>query len=146
VKFIHHPEFTLNPEAKDTDRHLKAGAKFTLSFAPKETAILIKKEKRQNIPDLQDYLQHSPGIFPDFDVIFVESLNKPPNGSLVILSADTSEDLIEYYERLPKVKILAITGKISKKVTNWKNIQCFDVNCPEQLSSLRTIISTAFEL
>ena len=42
IKFIHHPTLTLDPAGKDSSRHRSAGALFTLNFAPKETAVIIK--------------------------------------------------------------------------------------------------------
>jgi len=40
LKFIHHESFTIHAEGRDTARHWEAGAHFSISLAPGETAMV----------------------------------------------------------------------------------------------------------
>ncbi|MHA2168779.1 MAG: molybdopterin-guanine dinucleotide biosynthesis protein B [Candidatus Kariarchaeaceae archaeon] len=140
VKFIHHPHFTINPEAKDTDRHLKSGASFTISFAPKETTIMVRKKERDNIIQLEKYLQDRSDIVPSYDFIFIESLNDPPKDSLVILTGETQDDLLQYQANLLNCNIIAIAGKIGVTIKNWNDIPCFDINDQRSVTKLKELV------
>lgn len=134
LKFMHHPNFSINPMGKDTERHLKAGAIFTLSFAPRETAILIKKEERENLTDFKQYLNSKK--LPQYDLIFVESLNTPPAEIPVILTASTIDELETHSANLSENQIIAISGPVSSDKDSWNGISTFNLHNQTELKEL----------
>lgn len=121
IKFIHH-SLSIDPVGKDSSRHRKAGALYTINFAPQETAIILSKEQRETIEDGQRMINESSGILPEVDIIFCESLNNPPAKSNVFISANTTEDVDQYIEQLNECNILAIIGTIANKKEGKKKI------------------------
>lgn len=127
IKFTHHPHLGIDPVGKDTYRHRAAGGLFTLSFAPKETALIINRNQRDTLESIPYFLELNNQILPTVDVFFCESLNNPPYESPVILTAEKENDLTEFSKNLVKNKILAITGKITMLLKNWNNIPVYNV-------------------
>ena len=44
IKHVHHPGFSIDAKGKDTWRHSQAGAKIVVCVAPREIAIIKKRE------------------------------------------------------------------------------------------------------
>ena len=113
IKFIHHPNLTIDASGKDSSQHRKAGALFTISFAPKETAIIISKSQRETIFDAKEMLSKNDGIIPDCDIVFCESLNTPPANSLIFLSVNKIDEIEKYSANLHNCNVLGVIGAIS---------------------------------
>lgn len=121
IKFMHHPTLSIDPPGKDSSRHREAGALYSINFAPKETAIIVAKSKRDEINEVQKIISSLSNILPAIDLIICESLNNPPENSFVFISANSLNEVEKYSKNLIKCKILAIVGNIS----NDKNIHKF---------------------
>jgi molybdopterin-guanine dinucleotide biosynthesis protein B len=130
IKFIHHPHVTLDPPGKDSSRHRNAGALFSINFAPKETAIIITKEQRESIFDAKKILENNNQLLPPVDILICESLNTPPAGSFVFISANNKDDVETYAENLQDSKILGILGNISNMKLNNDVIGLFEQDIP----------------
>lgn len=113
IKFVHHPFLTLDKRGKDSSRHREAGALYTLNFAPKETAIIIGKNERQKIEDVQSLISSTDGVLPEVDVLLCESLNHPPANSYAFVSAKSIQDVDKYSNELDDCNILGIIGIIT---------------------------------
>ncbi|MHA2294530.1 MAG: molybdopterin-guanine dinucleotide biosynthesis protein B [Candidatus Hodarchaeales archaeon] len=140
IKFMHHPDITIDPSAKDSQRHRQAGALFTLCFAPKETALIIKRDKRDTIETVHDFLKLSTQVLPSVDILFCEGLKDVSPGSPIVLSGRKKEDLEFFNEKLDKSQIIAISGKISQHLSSWKGIPVIDIFKRGSLQKLASII------
>ena len=127
IKFTHHPHLGIDPIGKDTYRHRAAGGLFTISCAPKETALIINREQRDTLDIIPYFLELNNTILPHVDILFCESLNHPPPEVSIILTAEKENDLVTYSKDLLKDKILAITGKIAQSLPTWNNIPVYDI-------------------
>ena len=127
IKFIHHPTLTLDPAGKDSSRHRSAGALFTLNFAPKETAVIIKRDQRDTIERAKTIISSSGGILPDVDIILCESLNHPPPKSLVFLSANSYDEIDKYYKELVDCNVLGVIGTITNSKEAHKEFNSFQL-------------------
>ncbi|MEM2321259.1 MAG: molybdopterin-guanine dinucleotide biosynthesis protein B [Candidatus Bathyarchaeia archaeon] len=112
IKHIHHPDFSIDTEGTDTWRHMRAGTRVTIAFAPNEI-VVIKKTDSSSM-DLESIIK----LFKDeqLDVIFIEglhSLTAKRKDIPKIVTAKEPEDLMRTLEGTEPV--LAITGVIAKK-------------------------------
>lgn len=112
IKHIHHPDFSIDTEGTDTWRHIHAGARITIAFAPNEIAVIRKTDSSSM--DLESIIK----LFRDeqLDVIFIEglhSLTAKRKDIPKIVTAKEPEDLMRTLEGTEPV--LAITGVIAKK-------------------------------
>jgi len=116
IKRIHHPDFSIDTTGKDTWRHTRAGAKVTVSLAPKEIAIIKKTdtdlyERARDLDEIISLIDRE-----KLDIIFLEGLH-----SLVakrrdvpkIITAKNSEDL-ERTLNGTAPPIVAVTGLIAE--------------------------------
>ncbi len=142
VKFIHHEQMSLEPEGKDTRRHRDAGAAFTLALSPRETALLISRNFRDDLSILEQILLLSETLIPKPDFIFSEGPRKPPKHVPVILTAKNENELLELMKGLSHNPILAITGVIAEKLSSkWNDIPVFTID-DEGLQQLKLRIET----
>ncbi|MEM2341263.1 MAG: molybdopterin-guanine dinucleotide biosynthesis protein B [Candidatus Bathyarchaeia archaeon] len=114
IKHIYHQDFSIDTEGTDTWRHMHAGAKITVAFAPKETVIIKKKEMSPN--DLDRIIKFFRD--EDIDVILIEglrSLTARRKDIPKIITARNNWDLMKTLEGTEAV--LAVTGVIAKKRT-----------------------------
>lgn len=130
VKYMHHPEFTIDPAGKDSRKHRDAGAIFTVCAAPKETAILINKEHRDDLDEIANIIQN----LPKNDLIIFESYNQPPSGSNTILCGNNDQELTEFYKYVAKTNILAVSSYGMK--VSWNNIDIFNSLVNDELTEL----------
>ena len=139
IKFIHHPTLTLDPAGKDSSRHRNAGALFTLNFAPKETAIIIGKDNRSTISDVPKITSIDKSILPHVDILLCESLNHPPSGSYVFISANSLEEVVKYFKELDKSTVLGIIGNITnnkENISEYNNIPLLSALNASDLSQI----------
>jgi hypothetical protein len=101
---------------------------------------MVRKKERDNIIQLEKYLQDRSDIVPSYDFIFIESLNDPPKDSLVILTGETQDDLLQYQANLLNCNIIAIAGKIGVTIKNWNDIPCFDINDQRSVTKLKELV------
>lgn len=130
VKYMHHPEFTIDPAGKDSRKHRDAGAIYTVCAAPKETAILINKEERDDLDEISKIIK----TLPKNDLIIFESYNQPKNGSNTILCGNTDRELIEFFKYVCETNILAISSHGVKN--NWNEIDVFNSLIEDELSEM----------
>lgn len=137
IKHIHHADFTIDTEGTDTWRHMKAGSRVTVAFAPKEITIIKKVESTP--ADLDNILKllEKEGL----DIVFIEGLH-----SLTakrwdipkIVTAKEPDDLVRTLNGTEPV--LAITGVIASKRTDIGNINVPVININEEGEKLLKII------
>ncbi len=147
VKFIHHERMDLEPEGKDTRRHREAGAAFTLALAPSETALLISREKRDDLSILEHVMLLGDKLIPRPQLIISEGPRSPPPGIPVILTAKDENELVELKGGLPgNNPILAIMGVIANsKISSWNGIPVI-LNDEKGLSRLKKLILSHFKM
>ncbi len=135
VKYIHHPQFTIDPAGKDTRRHRDAGAIYTVCAAPKETAILIDREERDGLGKISAIVD----TLPDCDLILFESYNKPVVGAYTILCGNTDDELNEFYEYVKDTDILAVCSHVISG--KWRGIRVLNTSVTEDLDMLTDMIT-----
>lgn len=111
AKHVHHPDFTIDVEGKDTWRHTKAGAKRVVCLSEDEVTV-IRKEKGSTYT-LERILQ----LFQDeeFDLIILEGFHWLVSGRKDVAKILTAKDT-EDVERVLKgttPPIMAVTGRVS---------------------------------
>ena len=140
AKFIHHPQAQLEPIGKDSQRFREAGAQYTFWFAPKETAVIISKNKRDSLQEIPFFLQLNAQVLPPVDIILSEGPRHPPENFPVILTGETTQDLETYSTSLENNPIIAITGKIGVRLEIWRGIPIFNALTENSRKELATVI------
>jgi|TARA_B100001964_G_scaffold225576_1_gene273551 molybdopterin-guanine dinucleotide biosynthesis protein B len=120
AKHVHHPDFSIDLDGKDTWRHANAGSKRVVCLSEDEVAI-IRKEKGPEYK-LKDILK----LFQDeeFDLIILEGFHWIVSSRREVIKIVTAKDEEDAKKRLNGTipPILAITGKISN-ILRGKSIQ-----------------------
>ena len=120
AKHVHHPDFSIDVDGKDTWRHANAGSKRVVCLSEDEVAI-IRKEKGPEYK-LKDILK----LFQDeeFDLIILEGFHWIVSSRREVIKIVTAKDEEDAKKRLNGTipPILAITGKISN-ILRGKSIQ-----------------------
>ena len=120
AKHVHHPDFSIDLDGKDTWRHANAGSKRVVCLSEDEVAI-IRKEKGPEYK-LKDILK----LFQDeeFDLIILEGFHWIVSNRREVIKIVTAKDEEDAKKRLNGTipPILAITGKISN-ILRGKSIQ-----------------------
>ncbi len=124
VKFMHHERLHMEPDGKDTRRHINAGSKFTIGAARKETVITTPTDTR---PEFSEVLQMVK-VLPEVDLLIAESLFDVPENAGIVVSANDEDDLKHSLSRIKSPyendRILAIVGRISEQMSEWQGIPC----------------------
>ena len=111
AKHVHHPDFSIDLDGKDTWRHANAGSKRVVCLSEDEVAI-IRKEKGPEYK-LDDILK----LYQDdeFDLIILEGFHWIVSSMNEVMKIITAKDVEDAKKRLNGTipPILAITGKIS---------------------------------
>ncbi len=115
AKHVHHPDFTIDVEGKDTWRHAEAGAKRVVCVSEDEVAI-IRQEKGHTYT-VEELLK----LFQDeeFDLIVLEGFHWLVSDSKDVVKIITAKDEEDAEKRLKGTRppIIAITGLVSNKKT-----------------------------
>lgn len=133
VKHINEPNFTINPEGKDTWRHAEAGARLTIGVAQKELAIVKKTDTTKlSLNDITQY------IGDDTDIIVTEGFRNLVKQDPTIPKIVSVKNKKEIEETTQTFKpILAFTGTIPKTETTGVRIPYVDVQQePEKLADI----------
>ncbi len=133
VKHINEPNFTINPEGKDTWRHAEAGARITVGVAQKELAI-IKKTDTMRL-SLGDIIQN---VGSDVDIIVTEGFRDLVKQEQTIPKIVTVKNKKEIEEATQAFKpILAFAGSITKTEATGLKIPYVDAQHePERLAEI----------
>jgi len=112
IKHIHDSGFSIDAKGKDTWRHAKAGAKIVVGAAPKELAIIRKKETSENT------LEEIINLIKDeqLDILIIEGFHSVVSHRkdiFKIVSAKSEKELRETL-RGTVDPVLAITGPFAK--------------------------------
>lgn len=138
AKNIHHPDFTIDKEGKDTWRHVHAGSKIVASVAPRE--IVTIRKRSDPIDDLEGLLKLFRG--EELDIIFLEGFH-----SLVahrpdvykIVTATDSEDLRRTLKDTVS-PILTVTGKIAQTRSKLPSSSLTWININKEFEKLIKLI------
>ncbi len=128
AKHVHHPDFSIDLDGKDTWRHANAGSKRVVCLSEDEVAI-IRKERGPEYK-LEDILK----LYQDdkFDLIILEGFHWIVSSRKEVMKIITAKDSEDAEKRLNGTipPILAITGKISNilRGTSIKEIPIIDLN------------------
>lgn len=113
MKHVHHPNFTIDTEGKDTWRHARAGAKIVSTVSSDEVTIIRKTTQHQRrLDDLLDLFKKD-----ELDLLFLEGFHHSVAGRRdihKIISAKSQVDLAHVLKN-DLDPILAITGHISTR-------------------------------
>jgi len=116
IKHVHHKDFSINTEGKDTWRHSKAGAEVVVTVAPREIAVIKKLENSKlQVEEIVDLLKNE-----ELDLLILEgfhSLMAKRKDVFKIVTAKGKEDLLETLEGT-LFPILAITGPVARRKTD----------------------------
>ncbi len=111
AKHVHHPDFTIDVEGKDTWRHVEAGVKRVVCVSEGEVAI-IRKEKGTSYT-LEELVE----LFRDeeFDLVILEGFHWLVSGRKEVVKIVTAKDEEDAKNRLNGTSppIIAITGRVS---------------------------------
>ncbi len=111
AKHVHHQDFTIDLEGKDTWRHANAGSKRVVCLAEEEVTVI----RKENGPSYS--LECLLKLFQDddFDILILEGFHWLVSGRKDVSKIVTAKDAQDAKKRLDGtvLPILAITGKIS---------------------------------
>jgi len=112
IKHIHDAGFSIDVKGKDTWRHAKAGAKIVVGVAPKELAIIRKKETFENeLEGIIDLIKDE-----KLDLLIIEGFHSAVcqrKDIFKIVAAKSEEELRRTLEGTIG-PVLAITGPFAK--------------------------------
>jgi len=112
IKHVHHPNFTIDTEGRDTWKHAHARAKVVVCVAKQEISIIKKVDTSQyDIDRIVDQIKEE-----NLDVIFWEGFHSfiaKRKDVLKIITAKNSNDLSQRMEGTSQ-PIIAITGPIAQ--------------------------------
>lgn len=151
IKFTHKPVITEQDQTKDTTRFKQKGSLISIFATPIETSISIKKEHRDSMNEIMNYMRSLGYFLPKIDIIICESLNNPPANSKIILAVSNKEELSEYYKKLKHPILLGIVGKIANYRSDadrlgFKSVEITDINDEKALLRLLETIEVNFNL
>jgi molybdopterin-guanine dinucleotide biosynthesis protein B len=108
VKKIHIPGFSIDQEGKDTFRHKQAGAKFVISLAPEEVALIKKTQGKRSMGQIEDIIPS------DTQFLICEELNEDRDDIVFIITLKSLADLEETLRvRSIGKNIMAISGVVA---------------------------------
>jgi molybdopterin-guanine dinucleotide biosynthesis protein B len=108
IKKIHIPEFTIDTKGKDTYRHKQAGAKFVISLAPREVAMIKPHYGNRDFTEIEELIPK------DTDFLICEELNEDREEILYIITLSSLDKLDETLSvRAVGKKVIAISGVVS---------------------------------
>ncbi len=114
----------MEPDGKDTRRHINAGSKFTIGAARKETVITTPTDTRTEFSEVLQMVK----VLPEVDLLIAESLFDVPEKAGIVVSANDEDDLKHSLSRIKSPyendRILAIVGRISEQMSEWQGIPC----------------------
>ena len=124
------------------------GPKFSILMSPIETSISIKKQKRETVDEVFNYLQLPEHLIPDVDLMICESLNNPPDNSTIIITGKTHQDIIDYSLKIKNgCNILGVCGIIANELKSPINdLNVFNTLKQDQLIDLCEKIKSTFQL
>jgi molybdopterin-guanine dinucleotide biosynthesis protein B len=135
LKKIHIPNFTIDQEGKDTYRHKKAGAKFVISMAPEEIALIKQHDGERRLSEIIDLIPQ--GI----DFLICEELNEAREDILYIITLDNLKTLDKTLRvRAVGNNIIAIAGVVSNTDTKHDKYPIINTTQKEGVKQLVDII------
>ena len=135
LKKIHIPNFTIDQKGKDTYRHKKAGAKFVISLAPDEIAIIKEHSGDRKLSEIIDLIPQ------DIEFLICEELNENREDILYILTLDSLDTLDETLKiRSVGKKIIAIAGVVSNNYNHYETYPIINTTKKEGVKKLVDII------
>jgi len=112
AKHVHHPDFTIDVEGKDTWRHAKAGSKRIVCLAEGEVTV-IRRER-----GLDYTLRRLLELFEDeeFDILIIEGFHwlVSKRGDVKKIVAAKDEDELKSILEGTSPPIIAVTGMVAK--------------------------------
>jgi len=112
IKHIHDAGFSIDAKGKDTWRHARAGAKIVVGAAPRELAIIRKKETSENdLEGIVDLIEDE-----KLDLLIIEgfrSVVSQRKDVFKIVAAKSGEELRRTLEGTVD-PVLAVTGPFAK--------------------------------
>jgi len=112
IKHIHDAGFSIDAKGKDTWRHAKAGAKIVVGAAPKELAIIRKKETSENeLERIFDLIKDE-----KLDLLIIEGFHSvvDQRKDIFKIVAAKSEEELRRTLKGTVDPVLAITGPFAK--------------------------------
>jgi molybdopterin-guanine dinucleotide biosynthesis protein B len=135
LKKIHIPGFTIDQKGKDTFRHKNAGARFIISMAPKEIAMIKPHHGSRNLSDIIDLIPK------ETDFLICEELNEDSEEILYIITLENIDKLEETLsERSIGKKIIAISGIISNSIITHERFPIINTTTKKGINDLVDLI------
>jgi molybdopterin-guanine dinucleotide biosynthesis protein B len=135
LKKIHIPGFTIDQKGKDTFRHKKAGARFVISLAPEEIAIIKPHYGSRTLSDIIDLIPN------ETDFLICEELNESSDEILYIITLENMDKLKEtFHKRSIGKKIIAISGIISNSVITHERFPIINTTTEKGIKELVDLI------
>jgi molybdopterin-guanine dinucleotide biosynthesis protein MobB len=140
IKHVHHPNFSIDMEGKDSWRHSHAGAKTVAIIAPKETVLIRRKNRTTINLQLENILDLFKG--EEIDLIFLEGFHSLIAKNYDIPKIITAKNITELRRVVKNTvpPILAVTGLVSKKKLKLTNIDFPIIDTSKESTKLIRLI------
>jgi molybdopterin-guanine dinucleotide biosynthesis protein MobB len=132
LKMIHHEGFTIHADGRDTARHWKAGAEFSIALAPGETAMVRRtRGTHETLDDLD-------GLVPEgTDALLCEGLMVGGDDvRTVVCSREADQARAFLAELSPGSHAVAVSGLVAASVDEVEGLPALDVTDDGQLEEL----------
>jgi molybdopterin-guanine dinucleotide biosynthesis protein B len=136
IKLIHHEGFTIHAEGRDTARHWGAGADFSISLAPGETALVRRTDGRH------DTLADVEGLVPPgTDALLCEGLlTGGPDVRTVVCLREPGQ-AAPYLRELPEgANPVAVSGSVASNLDELAGLPALDVTDEGELVRLVDLV------
>ena len=136
LKLIHHEKFTIHAEGRDTARHWEAGAQFSISLAPGETAMVRRTQGSH------DTLADVEGLVPEgADVMLCEGLVTGGPHVRTVLCLREAGQATTYLRELPEdASPVAVSGIVATTENVVADLPALDVTDDGDLAKLVDLV------
>ena len=137
---VHHSNFTIDTEGKDSWRHKRAGADFVISMSKDEMAFVQNSPER---PSMDDVLTLAPD---DADILICEGLTDDAPDVIKVVVAKAMETLNETFKvRGVKDGVIALSGIMANEMIEHPELPIFNCTSPGGAEGLADLILTTYE-
>jgi molybdopterin-guanine dinucleotide biosynthesis protein B len=132
VKLIHHEGFTIHAEGRDTARHWKAGAEFSIAMAPGETTLVRRTRGRH-----ETLVEVEGLVSPGTDVLLCEGLvTGGPDVRTVVCLREPGQAAAYIRELSEGANVVAVSGSVASSVDQLADLPALDVTDDGDLAEL----------
>jgi len=136
LKLIHHEGFTIHADGRDTARHWKAGAHFSIALAPGETTMVRRTGgTHETLTDVE-------GLMPaGTDALLCEGLVTGGPEVRTVVCTTEARQAPTYLRELPEhAHPVAVSGLVASATDEVEGMPALDVTDDHQLARLVDLV------